>query len=319
LPLTVDPNDMKPKSQKNFKILNGRRVLLWISFLEHLRILQKKMLSIDMQVVTVTDRQNFESQLENQFDCIIVDYNNVNIATTLLGSSQKCLLLVLTSAMKWDSSRKKDGNIVPLFKPIQQSKLLNYLAHQYAPNDYPLINESLPPYLSLKEQLRPIDTYTKKRKGDTINEPPAQIEEVNTKKQKSAPTVIVELIPKLANSKPKVLIVEDNLTNNKLLVQIVKSDYEFASAFNGQEAVNMIDADTPYDIVLMDIQMPIMDGLEATREIRKKGFVVPIIAVTASVDQQNFDKCHVAGMDDFLAKPITKVRVLSMLKKWMKV
>jgi len=113
------------------------------------------------------------------------------------------------------------------------------------------------------------------------------------------------------------MIVEDNLVNNKVFTQIVKSEYDYICAFNGKEALDIIDKGILCDLILMDIQMPIMDGLEATQEIRKRGLKLPIIAVTASVDQQNCDQCLTAGMNDFLSKPVTKTRVLSILKKWI--
>jgi CheY-like chemotaxis protein len=75
-----------------------------------------------------------------------------------------------------------------------------------------------------------------------------------------------------------------------------------------------------YDLVLMDCQMPEMDGFEATRRIREKNNGrrrTPIVALTAGVFKEERDKCYMAGMDDFLSKPINKEELKAVLQKWL--
>ena len=115
----------------------------------------------------------------------------------------------------------------------------------------------------------------------------------------------------------KILIAEDNLINQKIAIKILtKLGYQPKVAANGELAFEMSMAEK-FDIVLMDVQMPVMDGLEATRMIRSKLEVQPVImAMTANVMQGDRDLCMQAGMDDYISKPIVLDELLSHLKKW---
>ena len=104
----------------------------------------------------------------------------------------------------------------------------------------------------------------------------------------------------------RVLVVEDSLSNQEL----IKAYFEAAGcrgdyAFNGQEAVDRLRQDRDYDVCLMDVQMPIMDGLAATRIIRQEiSKDLPIIALTAGVMKDDIDHCFSAGMNAYLSKPL---------------
>jgi len=88
------------------------------------------------------------------------------------------------------------------------------------------------------------------------------------------------------------------------------------SAANGEEAVNKVN-ENDYDVVLMDIMMPVMDGLDATRAIRSNGYhTLPIIALTASVREEDQEKTRTAGLNDFLAKPVDPDRLKEKLLEW---
>ncbi|MBL7724422.1 MAG: response regulator [Chitinophagaceae bacterium] len=116
----------------------------------------------------------------------------------------------------------------------------------------------------------------------------------------------------------QILIAEDNLINQKIAIKILtKLGYQPAVANNGREALDMTDSGN-YDIILMDVQMPEMDGLEATGLIREsKMEKQPVImAMTANVMQGDRDACLQAGMDDYISKPINLEELLSHLKKW---
>jgi len=112
--------------------------------------------------------------------------------------------------------------------------------------------------------------------------------------------------------KVKILIAEDNDVNQMILQKYLKKwGYEFASAFNGKEAIEKISADPEIGLILMDCQMPEMDGLEATRLIRKSNEqrirFVPIIALTANALEEDKNNCLQAGMNSFISKPIDPV------------
>ena len=108
----------------------------------------------------------------------------------------------------------------------------------------------------------------------------------------------------------KILIAEDNDSNFILMTYILKKYYQFERAKNGQEAVEMAEKNT-YDIVLMDIKMPIMDGLEATKAIKEKFPNLPIIALTANAFDSDRQLALEAGCNDFLSKPVSSDLCLS--------
>jgi signal transduction histidine kinase/DNA-binding response OmpR family regulator len=115
----------------------------------------------------------------------------------------------------------------------------------------------------------------------------------------------------------KILITEDNPVNQKLAERVLtKLGYEPEKAFNGIEALAALNKNN-YDIILMDVQMPVMDGLEATRKIRllKKAQPV-IIAMTANAMQGDREMCLQAGMDDYISKPVRLEDLVIILEKW---
>ncbi len=114
----------------------------------------------------------------------------------------------------------------------------------------------------------------------------------------------------------KVLLVEDNMINQKMAaVVLTKLGYNFDLASDGKEAVEKVIANT-YDIILMDMQMPVMGGPEATRLIRKEGMTTPIVAVTANAYDSHKDECIESGMDDYLSKPLLQDDISNMIQKW---
>lgn len=115
----------------------------------------------------------------------------------------------------------------------------------------------------------------------------------------------------------RILVAEDNLINQKIAKKILsKLGYDPQVANNGKEAIEMISHDH-YDLILMDVQMPEMDGLEATRMIRTCIDIQPIIiAVTANVMQGDRNDCIQSGMDDYMSKPIDLKELVNQLEKW---
>lgn len=118
----------------------------------------------------------------------------------------------------------------------------------------------------------------------------------------------------------RLLVAEDNPVNQKLAVMMLqKAGYTVEVVGNGREAVEAIRrGQKPFDIVLMDIQMPEMDGLEATRQIRREGFTdIPVIAMTANAMKGDREICIEAGMNDYISKPIKREIVFSIVEKWL--
>ncbi len=118
----------------------------------------------------------------------------------------------------------------------------------------------------------------------------------------------------------KILLVEDNEVNQEVATELLEdAGFVVDLADNGRIAVEKV-KNNPYDLVLMDVQMPEMDGIEATVAIRQDSLYqnLPIVAMTASVLQGDRDKCIEAGMNDYVAKPIEPDELWKALLKWIK-
>jgi PAS domain S-box-containing protein len=148
-----------------------------------------------------------------------------------------------------------------------------------------------------------------------------------------------DIINLFAGSKARILLAEDNITNQQVALGILnKLGLRADAVANGAEAVTAVHT-LPYDLILMDVQMPVMDGLEATKiirnyeleitnraqpgdftspfVIRNSSFVIPIIAMTAHAMQGDREKFLDAGMTDYISKPVSPQELVDRLKKWL--
>jgi len=119
----------------------------------------------------------------------------------------------------------------------------------------------------------------------------------------------------------RILLVEDGPDNQRLITFILrKAGAEVTVAENGQAAVYLALAaqrvNNPFDVILMDMQMPVMDGYEATRSLRNAGYTKPIIALTAQAMREDYKNCIDAGCDGYLAKPINRIDLLQSLEAY---
>jgi signal transduction histidine kinase/DNA-binding response OmpR family regulator len=175
---------------------------------------------------------------------------------------------------------RKIGIFAALTKPVRQSQLLNTLAGAWSARS---------------------------------EENPSTID----RRAKSRSTVAAPLFTVWS---PRVLVAEDNVVNQRIAGRLLQTmGCKVDVVANGKEAVQMI-GKIAYDLVLMDVQMPVMDGLIATTQVRRAGGehgAVCIVAMTANAMQGDREKCLAAGMNDYIAKPVHRADLERVLRQWV--
>ncbi len=117
----------------------------------------------------------------------------------------------------------------------------------------------------------------------------------------------------------RILVVDDNAFSAEITAEVLRNSGAIVGiACNGQEALDRLH-EASYDCVLMDVQMPVMDGIEATKLIRQKQAWadVPVLALTSNTSAENRDRCLSAGMDDFVGKPFESRLLCTKLSQWV--
>ncbi len=141
------------------------------------------------------------------------------------------------------------------------------------------------------------------------------------KKSRKEPPLVTQYLVRELNPRYHILVAEDNPVNQKLALRLLeKAGNQVDIAGNGREALEKIQQ-KDYDLILMDVQMPVMDGLQATREIRSKegnnGAHIPIIALTAHAMKGDAERCLSAGMDGYVSKPIRSDELFQEIERIM--
>lgn len=226
------------------------------------------------------------------------------------------LLAISSPVLGRSGMCKESGFDGFLPKPIRGKKLVPMVEKLLA--KAPTINNYLGNWKNSLD-IAPIDTLFKSQESSGL---PAMSEKIGQQKlQNHEPEIILTNRAITADTKHSVhiLLVEDNPINRKLASFIlVKAGYRLSAVEDGEKAVEVFTtAPEKFDMVFMDIQMPRMNGLEATRAIRDKGFKdIPIIAMTAQSMKGDREKFLASGMNDYIAKPIKRELVFDMVKKW---
>ena len=222
-------------------------------------------------------------------DMMMPDMDGVETARLIQADARRrdIPLILLSSAGHWDGRTRlqETGFAAALVKPVRQSQLFDALVGVLA-----------------EEQTAPRVKAATEREAS---------------KGTSKETVAVEPLGL------RILLAEDNSTNRKLALRLLsKWGCHAVAVANGMEVLDAL-AQTPYDAVLMDVQMPEMDGLEATAAIRRReesegkrtrGIPIPIIAMTANAMQGDRERCLEAGMDDYISKPIRPQELYGKLR-----
>jgi len=271
--------------------LTGKKALIVDDNEKNLEILSHILTTVGMTAATLTTGEEVLPAIEESyrmnefFDICILDIrlpgiSGYDVAQQLknMPSSRPLPLIAFSSAIERSSTLLSEfGFDGFLPKPVQRQKILEMIDH--------LVNRNSTSLLPLKKE----SLATRHSVLDN------------------------------AKHSVRILLVEDNLINQKLgLHLLTKGGYQVELVNNGKEAVDKFTAHPDqFDIILMDIQMPVMDGKEAARIIRDLGYKdIPIIAMTALTMKGDKEKFIAAGMNDFISKPIKRDIVYEVVKKW---
>ena len=161
------------------------------------------------------------------------------------------------------------------------------------------------------------EIYRKKVNKNITNEDIVELETLKPEARVSIPTSTKEVLhsAKIVTTNKTILVVEDHPVNKQLLkIVLEKHGYSVDTAEDGQEAIKKV-KESNFDLIFMDVQMPILDGYEATKKIRSLGIKTPIIACTAGSQENEKETALSFGMNDILSKPFTKEELEKILNK----
>mmetsp|Transcript_38447 Transcript_38447/g.121550 ORF Transcript_38447/g.121550 Transcript_38447/m.121550 type:complete len:2337 (+) Transcript_38447:153-7163(+) len=246
---------------------------------------------------------------------LTVEYQDA-IKTSLdsFRSSPDCSLILIDSRMLY-----KDGLNVT-------SEIRNAEMHARRGRRTPIVAFSSE--MDLSDPNTPTGPTLQMRKGQTLRYYDIGLSDNDPKLVEEQPldAVLLKWLPNAVFSSKnramlkgkKVLYAEDSLTSKQIVKRILEKEGLICStAENGKEAVDMVRQEH-FDCILMDCDMPIMDGWQATREIQKfQGHRTPIIAVTANSMKGDRQKCHSSGMDDYMSKPVSQRLLIETIARWV--
>lgn len=301
IPFTKQLYPISSIADTYFQILANRRLLVVDDNATNRKIVYHQATRWGMQVeqaenATLALQQLLEAANKNMpYDLAIIDMqmpgiDGITLGEQIKGNSQisEIPLIMLTSTNGRDEVQRalSIGFAAYLVKPVKPSRLL----------------DNIMTVLGTQFQLE----------STSINYNSNDSESLITQQ----PTCLIK-------SKLRILIAEDNLVNQKVaLKQLQNLGYGADIAANGQEVLQMLEK-IPYDIVLMDCQMPVLDGFNATKEILRRQenqFAAcrrPIvIAMTANAMKEDQQKCLDAGMNDYISKPVSKDKLANILERW---
>jgi PAS domain S-box-containing protein len=299
MPLGPSPQ-VSPVSPESLK---GLRVLIVDDSALNRRILHEQISSWGMRngsysrAADALEALRYAKGCGDPYDFVIADFQMPGIdgatlaATIDADPSLDPVFIMLTSVGHWRefSTAGSAGVDAALLKPVRQKKLMETLASVWSKKHS--VPGAVPPADSRRESIRASMTLLS-----------GHVESFR------------------AEGGARVLVVEDNVVNQKVAVRLLsKLGLRADVAADGREALDMLEI-LPYDLVLMDCQMPEMNGYEATAEIRVRegsGPRVPIIALTADAAGQYRERCLEAGMDDVITKPVTLQELDRALATWL--
>ncbi|MHC5737503.1 response regulator [Nostoc sp.] len=249
---------------------------------------------------------------KNLYDIAVVDMQMPEIDGMTLGEQIKANsaiaglpLIMLTSTNQRDEIQRalKIGFAAYLVKPVKSSRLLDTIMT--------ILGTHLEEETGVRSHRREWETQRRKHE-ENLPSP------FSVSPRQNIPVFSSPNSPKL-----RILLAEDNLVNQKVaLKQLQSLGYSADVAGNGKEVLQLLEK-IPYDLILMDCQMPVLDGLETTKEIHRwqessfvSGYRPVVIAMTANAMKEDQQMCLDAGMDDYLSKPVIKEKLAVALERW---
>ena len=309
--------------------LNIERVLIVDDNLHNRQILEYALKIWNIESVSCEDGLDAIKlvKISKPFDVIIIDFKMPVItgidtirmlrADSTFDKTRQPVIIMSTSeeSSLINEESNRSGMIHLITKPVKLRDLYNYLLNLSKSGEIPPLPERTP-----HKAISETQDSSSDQNSDTTKTPQIVIKNsprLSSNESKLHPSL--DLI-----EKPVILVAEDVHMNLILMRTLIKNfipDAKIYEAYNGMEAFNITEAQKP-DLIFMDVQMPVMDGLAATRQIRKtekpKNIHTTIIALTAGVSQNDREECLHAGMDYYLAKPINQKELQNTLYKYLK-
>ena len=276
-------------------MMRGKRVLLYTDYLTHQKLFGRYLKLWGMRTVIESRAEDVRKRLDRDevFDLAILD--------TATRSVEQVALQVRMASGTRGSRQPADPLPLVMLTSVRGMRTI----HSAGDRAMRYLTEPIRPERLHDILLDAIVGREPERPEDESLEPPTQADRPASQISDAFPMGI--------------LLVEDNLVNQKVALKMLEMlGYEAALANNGQEALEALE-DVPYDLVLMDLQMPILDGLEASRAIRARWpehRQPKIIAMTANAMKEDRDRCLAAGMDHYISKPVTLETLRKALKRF---
>ncbi|WP_373072642.1 response regulator [Sulfurimonas sp.] len=286
----VNANTLK-ENRLNTKLTQNQKIFLVDSSYETTLAIKRILQTIKCDVDTQT-KEEFLSKTPDlsKYTTILIDEKLINSTfTKTISNIQKDKRPnLLTLSNIFAKTSKKNIDAISLHKPLTKESIF-YTLSEFNKSDKTIENNT-----SNKKLLVHRDRFA------------------------DAPNIKLESFAHFSDT--NLLIVEDNLINQKVLTSVLKkSNMNITIANDGQEAVDILNDNNQFDMVLMDINMPIMDGYEATRKIRqnKDLDMVPIVALSALTAADEINKVFIVGMNGYLSKPLEKEKLYTAFDKFI--
>ncbi|MEH1906306.1 response regulator [Nostoc sp.] len=324
--------DRKANAQGERELLRNRRLLVVDDNATNRKIIYHQAIRWGMMVdqaasaTTALKVIQEAAKQKNLYDIAVIDMQMPEIDGMTLGEQIKAdsaiaglPLIMLTSTNQRDEIQRalKIGFAAYLVKPVKPSRLLDTImtilgtqAEQEKTEVRSQESEKGSQNLEIRSQELKVKNYDNNSNYHSPDSDKLSSERSRTTKTERSRSF-------------RILLAEDNLVNQKVaLKQLQSLGYSADVAGNGKEVLQLLEK-IPYDLILMDCQMPVLDGLETTKEIHRwqksnfaSGYRPVVIAMTANAMKEDQQMCLDAGMDDYLSKPVIKEKLAAALERW---